>query len=337
MPLNPLDRARCRRRFAAGLAWAALASAWAGSPAAAQPLTIATSRTSLSLPVYVAQAQGFFSAAGVEVRSVECLGGHRCIVEMLQGRAEIATTTELPVAFHAFQRADFAIFASLVNAPGDLKVLVRKSSGIYSVDQLAGKRVAATRTTSAHYYLDSALLFEGVDPRKVELLALAPEQVGPALLAGQADAAVVWEPFANETLRALGDDGRVLPHVRIYSATFNLLALRTVLAGREAQLVAVLRALDRAIRFIHDKPVQAQAILQARLGMDPAYIASTWQDAQFRLVLNQSLVTTLEGQVRWALREGHVPGATVSPVNMLQFIEPAPLAKAVPGAVTLVR
>lgn len=334
--MRPVDH-RVFTRLA-GLAGVLLALLMPASrPAfAGEPLTVAVSRTSLSLPVFVAQERGYFAQAGVEVRSTECLGGQRCIVEMLEGRADIATATELPVTFQSFKRNDFAIFATFVTATQDVKVLVRRGAGIERLAQLAGKRVATVKATSAHYYLDSALLFEGVDPQQLDLIGLPPEQVGPALVAGRVDAAVVWEPFAYETLRALGGDGVVVPGVRIYAATFNLVARHELLARREADLVKVLQALERAVRFIRDEPLQAQAILKARLDVDDAFVAATWNDYRYRLALNQSLVSTLEGQARWALREGHVPASSRTP-NMLQFVAPALLAKAVPGAVTLVK
>lgn len=323
-------RNRLIKLLTAALLWAGLGCA------AAPPLRLALSRTSLSLPLYVAEAQNYFELAGVAVQTHECLGGHRCLAEMLDGKADLATATELPVAFQSFKRSDFAIFATFVSTAQDAKVVVRKSAGIQTLAQLVGKRVATTPGTSAHYFLDSALLFHGIDPQQLELLRLPPEQVGPALQAGRADAAVIWEPFAYETQRALGPDALLLPAPRIFTATFNLVAKRSLINGREAELVKLLRALDRALQFIAAQPAQAQAILKARLGMDQGFIDATWADYQYRLALSQSLVSTLEGEARWALREGHVAAGN-KVANMLQFVEAGPLRKAVPAAATLVK
>lgn len=328
-PLSP-RRWPIKPLLAGALLWAGLGSG------AAQPLSLALSRTSLSLPLYVAEAQHYFEQAGVVVQTHECLGGQRCIAEMLDGKADLATATELPVAFQSFKRADFAIFATFVSTAQDAKVIVRKSGGLQTLAQLVGKRVATTPGTSAHYYLDSALLFHGIDPQQLEMLGLPPEQVGPALRDGRADAAVIWEPFAYETLRALGPDARLLPAPRIFTATFNLVAKRSLIGAREADLVKLLQAVARAVQFISEQPAQAQAILKARLGVDQGFIDATWQDYQYRLALSQSLVGTLEGQARWALREGHVAAGN-KVANMLQFVETGPLRKVLPAAVSLVK
>ena len=64
-----------RRLLAAALL--ALAACCARGARAA-PLAIAVSRTPLSLPLYVAEAEGYFAEAGLSLRIVDCTGGHRC-------------------------------------------------------------------------------------------------------------------------------------------------------------------------------------------------------------------------------------------------------------------
>jgi len=56
----------------------------------------------------------------------------------------------------------------------------------------------------------------------------------------------------------------------------------------------------------------------------------------FRLTLDQSLIATMDGQARWATRQGLVPAGHPSD-NLLHSIEPSLLRKAVPGSVSLVQ
>ena len=165
---------RRSRRWLAGLILAASASLWPGSAALAQPLKIAVSRTNLSLPLYVAQAQGLFAAAGLEVELLQCLGGVRCMAELVRGRADVATSTEIVGALQSFERSDFALIATFVGSVHDAKLLTRKSAGIASWADLAGKRIATVKGSSAQYYLDAALLFNGVPPHSIELVLLQP-------------------------------------------------------------------------------------------------------------------------------------------------------------------
>jgi NitT/TauT family transport system substrate-binding protein len=314
----------------------ALALAFTLPAAPAQELTIALSRTVLSLPVYVAESQRYFAEEGVAVRTRECLGGQRCIKFIFDGQAQLATASELPVMFHSFLRTDYAIIATFVTSVRDIKLVVRRSTGVETPTGLQGRRVGTVKGTSAHYFLDAFLLFNGLDPKQVELVPLQPEEIAGALKDGRIDAAAIWEPFAYRSMRALAGDSRVLPSARIYTETFNLVAGRRLIAEREDDLVKVLRALQRAQQFIEQQPRQAQAILKERLQEDQAFIEATWTDVDYRMSLSQSLLSTLEGQARWALREGHVPAGGTVP-GYLQFVEPAALRRAVPAAVTLVK
>jgi ABC-type nitrate/sulfonate/bicarbonate transport system substrate-binding protein len=324
------SRGRCLLQ---AVLWA-LALGLGPSSSMAQDLTIAVSRTSLSLPLYVAESQKFFADEGLSVQTRECIGGQRCIKLMFDGQVHLATASELPVMFNSFTRSDYAIVATFVTAAQDVKLVARKSAGIASAAQLAAKRIGTVKGTSAHYFLDTFLVFNGVDPKKVEVVPLAPEQIEQAIKDRKIDAAAIWEPYAHKSLKALAEDGAVLPSGRIYTESFNLIAGRRVLAEREADIVKLLRAVDRAERWIRERPAEAQAILKDRLQEDQAFIDATWKDFNYRLSLDQSLISTIEGEARWALREGHVPSESKTP-NYLQFIEAGPLRKAVPGAVTL--
>lgn len=312
------------------------AALWLALPALSQELVLATSHTALSLPIYVAEAQGYFAAEGVAVRVQDCVGGQRCLRRLFDGEVQLATVSELPVMFNSFERSDFAVVATFVTSARDVKLIARRSAGIAESAQLAGKRIGTVRGASAHYFLDAYLLFHDIDPRRIELVALPPERLGTALLRQEVDAIAIWEPYGWLAQRALGADARVLPSPRIYTESFNLVVDRRTLAAREDELVKLLRALERAQRHIREQPRQAQEVLKARLGIEQAFVEATWADFDFRLALDQSLISTLEGEARWALREGHVPAGHKAP-NFLHVIEPGPLRRAVPGAVTTLK
>ncbi len=302
-------------------------------PAACAELVLAASRGPLSLPIHVAEAQGYFEAEGVQVRVQECFSGQRCIQQLFDGKAQLATVADMPMVFHSFERADFSVLATIASSTRDTKLLARKSSGISAAGHLAGKRVATARGSSAHYFLDAYLLFNGVDPTQVTVVGLPPEQVTAALESRQADAVAMFEPWAWRAAHALGADALLLPGPRIYTTTFNLVADRRILAAREYELVRVLRAVERAERFIREQPDAARATLMQRLQLDQAFVDAEWKHFDYRLSLDQSLLSTMENEARWAIREGHIQGRKTIP-NYLDFLHPGPLRKAVPGAVT---
>lgn len=308
----------------------ALATLCLGLPVMAAELTLAVSRTALSLPIHVADSQGYFAAEGVSPKLVECNGGQRCLKRLLEGGAELATASDLPVMFNSFARDDYAVVATFVSTANDVKLVARRSAGISAPAHLVRKRIGTVKGASAHYFLDAFLLFHDVDPQLVRVVDLPPEKVAAAFQNREVDAVAVWEPHGWMAMQAAGRDAVVLPSPRIYKETFNLIASRRTLAEREDDVVRVLRALARAQRFIAAQPREAKNILKQRLALDEAFVSWVWQDLDFRLGLEQSLITTLEAEARWALREGHVTAGQAIP-NYLRFVEPAPLRRALPG------
>ena len=106
--------------------------------ALAAELTIAVSRTPLSLPFYVAQERGLFKDEGLDVRVVDCVASPQCFTAMHEGKADLATVADLPVMFNSFERRDWALLATFVNSSNDLKLVARKSAGIAAAKDLAG-------------------------------------------------------------------------------------------------------------------------------------------------------------------------------------------------------
>lgn len=301
---------------------------------AAGPLTIAVSHTPLSLPLYVAEKQGYFADEGVQVRFEEVIGGNRAMQAMLDGKSDLATVSETVVMFNSFKHNDFAILASFVKSNDDVKLVTREGNGIAKVSDLAGKRIGTITGSASHYFLDTMLLLAGVDPDRAQVVSMQPEAMAQALAQGEVAAAAVWEPYPFKILDSIRDS-RIVSTPRFYTLTFNLVASRKIIdSERNTELVKLLRALVRAEQFIAAEPKKAQAILQSRLGLEQPFVDWIWPRYNYRLALDQSLLSTLESEARWARKHGHVK-ANNSP-NYLGFIYSAPLRAVNPDAVNMV-
>ncbi len=299
---------------------------------AAEPLRLSVSLTPLSLPIFVAQRQGYFTAEGLALKVDEVIGGHRSLQQVMEGSADLATCSEAVVMFNSFQRQPYAVIATFVTSDDDVKVITRADTGITRPQQLVGKRIATVVGSAGHYYLDTLLLLNGVDPKTVQVSNIQPEAMMEALRQGKVDALSIWEPYPFKTLTTV-PASRPLAKSGGYTEKFNLIAHRRLIGVRDGDLVKLLRALDHAQRFIKDEPLKAQAILRERLHVDQSFIDWIWPRYNYRLTLAQSLLTTMEGEARWAVAEGYVAGKH-SP-NYLDFVYTKPLRQVRPGAVSI--
>ena len=103
-----------------------------------------------------------------------------------------------------------------------------------------------------------------------------------------------------------------------------------LLASRSAEVRKVLRALDRAEQFIAKSPAEAKQMVIARTAVDAALLDTIFPSFTYRLSLNQSLISAMEGEGRWSIREGHASAKTVP--NYLKLVDDGPLRSAVPSA-----
>lgn len=307
-------------------------------PAGAQEkasLTVAMALTPLSAPIIIAKNKRYFAANGLDVTVNDFIGGHRAIKAMFDGKADIATSSEVVVMFNSMTRSDFSITGTFVTSDNDAKIVSRKETGIQVVNDLAGKWVGTVTGASAQFFLDQELLFAGVDASKVNIVHMSPEDAPSLLASKKVDAIAVWEPYAYLTTKKLGNQAVIIPNDKAYTETFNAIALNSFLASNPATLEKFLRALIQATDFINDNPDQSQLIVAQRLNKDLEFIEFIWSDFNFSISLHQWLITTLESQARWAIAGGHVEQKKVP--NYLDYLYLDALDRLKPEAITVIR
>ena len=243
---------------------------WVSVAYSVEPLRVAVSQTPLSLPFYVADNQGFFAAEGLNLKINEVVGGHRTMQLLLDGAADLATSSEAVVMFNSFKHIDFAVIGTFVTSDDDVKIITRGDAGIEHPKQLAGKRVGTVTGAASHYYLETLLLLNGADPKSMRVRNLQPEDMVKALKNKEVDAIAIWEPFSFKALKEVSG-ARMLAKSGAYKLSFNLIVHKKLLGVRDEELVKLLRALERAQQFINTQPLMAKAILRDRLHLDFHY------------------------------------------------------------------
>lgn len=255
--------------------------------------------------------------------------------QMLAGQVNLATAADLPIVFNSFSHKNFSVLGTFATSSRDVKLIALKSSGIKSIRDLPGKRVAVTRGSAAEYFINLTMLTSGLDPDSLHIVDMTADQMELTGKSGKVDAFVGFDPGIFKLTRSLKEAAFALDVPAIYTVTFNLVTQKSTVKNKEADLIKVLRALDKAIRFIQTTPEKAQIILQEKLSLDAAFMSNDWADYRFNLTLNQSLMTTLESEARWAIREKVVKAGNVP--NFLDLVDPSLLRAVRPSAVTLVK
>jgi ABC-type nitrate/sulfonate/bicarbonate transport system substrate-binding protein len=299
--------------------------------ASAASLTMAVARAPMSLPFYVALQQGYFRDEGLDLILADCLGVHRCLRQVQEGRANFATASDVLVAVNAFRGRNWRMLAAFASSQDDLRLVVRNGKAISAPSQLVGLRVGIVPSTASQYFFDALLLNQDVDPHAVKQIPVQPEDAAHQLALGHLDAVAVGEPFATQALKAVGPAAAVLVDHSGYRPIFAVVSARLPGQPGSDQEVALLRGLDRAIAYIQREPRKARETMRQRLQLHPELADRIFAGLQFRLNLDANLAKGLESLGRWAVREHHVqPGPQP---DFSAVIDVEPLRRANPQAV----
>jgi NitT/TauT family transport system substrate-binding protein len=151
----------------------------------------------------VAQEKGWFKEAGL---NVELVDGNADYYKSLQDVAEGKLTS------NSFPPFDFIQYlgkgselVGIINT--DVSTGIDAVLGISKVNtmtDLKGKRVAVPKGTFGEYLLNVALERNGLTPADVIVVDTQAEKAHQALIDGQVDAAVTYEPFISETISQIG-------------------------------------------------------------------------------------------------------------------------------------
>ena len=307
-------------------------SALVAATASAAQLTIAIADLPAFSPALVADQAGFFATEGLDVKVIRCVNGRHCLKHLTDGEAALATVADTPMVMAAHAGKSFGILTTMATSRRQTRLIVRSDRAIHSASDLKGKRLGFIRGTSAHYFVDNFLIFSGLKHQDLTLVPLDPVRAAEQLIAGEVDAAGLYNPHGPFALEQLGDKAHQLSTLLTHTTTFNLVTQPGV---SDEDLRKVLRALERALVLMRQQPHTARTLVSARLNLEPSVIKTMWGDYEFRLVLDQALITTLESESRWAVREGLVENKAMP--NYLDIVRDAPLRSIDRRAVTVIK
>lgn len=149
-----------------------------------------------------AREKGFFEEMGLTVDMVEFQGGPAEIAAMASGDIEIS---QIGHGAHALcAEGEALIFQIDCTSLADA-VIGNKDKGINGVEDLKGKKVAATSGTSAEIILNLALQSAGMTADDLEIVEMDANGIVSAMISGNVDACATWSPGTTTIADALGD------------------------------------------------------------------------------------------------------------------------------------
>ncbi|HEX7266681.1 MAG TPA: ABC transporter substrate-binding protein [Streptosporangiaceae bacterium] len=210
-------RRRSWRRAAAGVTVAgiAVAAAACGDPGGpvgpAVPekpdLVVAVVPAEAQAGLYIAQAKGLFTKAGLHVTVKTVLSAQTVIPEMLHGGVDV--TGGQYVSYIAEQAKGLAkmriLAAGFALGPHSNEIIAPASAHIRTLGDLKGRTIAVNQLSGISSDLVyAALASYGITPAQVHLVEMPFPAMPSALAAGRITAAYETEPYVTEAVKKYG-------------------------------------------------------------------------------------------------------------------------------------
>ncbi len=229
------------------LATAAALFSLAGT-ALAQPKEVTFAHQDMLVPWRIVMESGELEkATGYKINWRMFGGGGDVIKAMASGDVHIGEAGSSPLTAAASQGQEIKLFWILDDIADAEALIARNGSGINSVKDLTGKKVATPFVSTAHYQLMAAMKLEGIDAKSVNVMNMRPPEIAAAWERGDIDATFIWDPVLSK----IKGNGKVIASSKSIGAkgypTFDGLIVNAKwAAANEGFMVALVQALNKA-------------------------------------------------------------------------------------------
>lgn len=208
---------------------------------------------------YLVRDQGFFKKYGVNVELVWFPVYSDSLQAFATGKVDGNCQTLSDTLPQAARGLPLKVVLVNDNSSGG-DALVAKPQ-YRSVRDLRGKRVATEMGTVDHFLLLQALARNGMKESDIDFVNMTINDAGPAFIAGQLDAAVLWEPFLSKAVSQ--GKGHILFSSRETPGLIpDLLVLsEKVVRERPEDVKNILRAWFDALAWWKAHPDEALALM----------------------------------------------------------------------------
>lgn len=221
---------------------------------------------------YVAQQEGFFAAAGLDVEIRTGRGTTDVLTKMSTGTAQFGSGGLGALMQAAAQnKVPVKAVLSIFNKQPDA-IFTYEGSGIKTLKDLAGKTVATQTFTSSNALWPVVAAMNGLDISKVKLIKADPTASTALLATGHADALINWVTSGGEIESVLDQAGKkmvVLPWSKfgLDGYGLSLFASDDEMAKHPDVVARFVGACAKAIVFSLDHPEAAAKDLKAIVPM----------------------------------------------------------------------
>ncbi|KWV91761.1 ABC transporter substrate-binding protein [Erythrobacter sp. YT30] len=326
---------------------ALLLSGCEDKPSERTTLPYAEFKIALSAMSFLAYNQGYTSENGIDLQPISLEAGPDVVASLSSAseRSGVAGNIAIePVAAMIAAQRDPVVIATVLTSDRHVQLVTFAESGITDDPAtLRGKRIGFVANTIGETYLLGLLERAGLSRDDLETLNARPTDLRSALVRGDLDAAILWDPFIQQARRIYNqgikagtaeDRGELLALVdpTIFTLRMNVVTTREKLEGSREQLVGLLNALIETEGYIEENRAEAQASVETWLGLEAGDLGDFFSTTSFRVELQE---TELRDQLQVTVNRLRAANPTsFAPNDYSPFVDSTLLVEIAPDRVS---
>ncbi len=250
--------------------------------AAAGPVRVGHSTWVGNGPLYIARDKGYFEEQGVDFQDINIGDLKLRFAAAAAGQLDIILTTIDTVVLYLKTGDEYVVVTGADTSAGGDGIVATKD--INSLADLKGKKVAFNEGSTSQFLLDVLLSENGMQESDLTPVNMDPGDAGAALIAGQVDAAVTWEPWLTKAKNS--DNGHILFDTtnRQDFITDFVIVRKEFLAEHPDDVAGFVKAWYKALEYYKANPDDAISVMAQGSGdwlSDPAVFAETMAGVKF--------------------------------------------------------
>ena len=297
-------------------------------------ITIDPGHNPASTLLLVAKEQGYYAKHGLNVTFIESPSSSVTMQNLVNRKHDFSFFNDYSLSEPQLYNKSVRAIASLEESDSNYAV-GRKDKGITRVQDLEGRKIGVTKGSIGEYFMHRFFVLNGLSLRNVTIVYLQPAELVDALVRGDVDAAFSFEPNIYKMRQKLGENAVVWPVNLGQHAQFSLVCNEVTLQEHPEIIEGVLLSVLEAETYVSSHPEGAKKVAQKLTGFDDQYLEQDWHNYRFSVGLSQSLITSMEDETRWRIRNNLTDAADVP--DFSKYMAPDILYRLKPSAVTFIR
>lgn len=267
-------------------------------------LSLAVSPATYSALLAVADENGYFEKAGLDLSMDIYSSGKEALEAVRRGEAMVATAADIAFSAHILEDPSLRVLASIGTNTGS-QIVARRDRNIQKISDLAGKKIGYSSGTVSDYFLYAFLITEDIPVDKTTLVDIAPDRQAAAIISGEVDAVSAFEIYAFSAKQSLGENA-VSWNSQNNLGFHWLLVTRENLIRSPEELKRLLKALIKAEDFVVHHEEQTKNMLAYQWGFDSDFVDYSWPKNRLSVSFSQSIVISLQSYNIWQQGKGEI-------------------------------